>query len=182
MVKGIIASAHEKMKTCLRDGGVAVDATCGKGRDTVFLARYATRVFAFDVRTEAIKATTRALEAEKLADRVTCVAQSHDTMRDVIDAPVRVVAFNLGYFPGGDKTKTTRAETTLLAIKQALTLLEAGGLLALTVYPGHPEGVKEAHAIDAYLSTLPAKHFTVMKEQLLNRHHAPYNVFVYKST
>ncbi len=182
MITGVITSAHEKVRAYLKDGGIAVDATSGQGRDTVFLATHASHVYAFDIQEEAVDATRCVVDAAGLTSKVTCVCQSHAAMRDIVKEPVRVVVFNLGYLPGGDKTLTTRVESTLIALKQALIMLEVGGLLSVSVYPGHKEGKKEAHAIELFMASLPAKHYVVMKESMLNRHHAPYNVFVYKQS
>lgn len=52
----------------------------------------------------------------------------------------RLVAFNLGYLPGGDKEITTQTETTLLALEAAGRIIEPGGLISAVVYVGHPKG------------------------------------------
>jgi hypothetical protein len=52
----------------------------------------------------------------------------------------RLVAFNLGYLPGGDKEIITRSETTLLALEAAKRILIQGGLISIVVYVGHPGG------------------------------------------
>lgn len=52
----------------------------------------------------------------------------------------RLVAFNLGYLPGGDKEIITRSETTLLALEAAKRILIPGGLISIVVYVGHPGG------------------------------------------
>ena len=53
----------------------------------------------------------------------------------------RLVAFNLGYLPGGDKTITTVSETTQLALEATKKILIPGGLISLVVYVGHPGGM-----------------------------------------
>jgi hypothetical protein len=52
----------------------------------------------------------------------------------------RLVAFNLGYLPGGDKEIITRSETTLLALEAAKRILIPQGLISIVVYVGHPGG------------------------------------------
>lgn len=52
----------------------------------------------------------------------------------------RLVAFNLGYLPGGDKTMITKSETTLLGLEAAERVVAPGGLISLLVYVGHPGG------------------------------------------
>lgn len=55
-------------------------------------------------------------------------------------ACVRLVAFNLGYLPGGDKKIITRSETTVLALEAAKRILAPGGLISIVTYVGHPGG------------------------------------------
>lgn len=52
----------------------------------------------------------------------------------------RLIAFNLGYLPGGDKTLITEPHTTLKALNVAKDILTPGGLISLVVYVGHPGG------------------------------------------
>lgn len=52
----------------------------------------------------------------------------------------RLVAFNLGFLPGGDKEIITKPETTLPALEAAKKILMPGGLISLVVYVGHPGG------------------------------------------
>jgi len=52
----------------------------------------------------------------------------------------RLVAFNLGYLPGGDKDIITVSETTSLALEAAKRILMPGGLISIVVYVGHPGG------------------------------------------
>lgn len=52
----------------------------------------------------------------------------------------RLVAFNLGYLPGGDKTIITNSETTLLGLEAAERIVASGGLISIVVYVGHPGG------------------------------------------
>lgn len=52
----------------------------------------------------------------------------------------RLIAFNLGYLPGGDKTLITEPQITLEALNVAKDILMPGGLISLVVYVGHPGG------------------------------------------
>ena len=69
---------------------------------------------------------------------------------------VKAVIFNLGYLPGGDKTVTTRAETTLAAVESAMGLLCPDGLICITMYSGHPEGKREKAALLDFAAGLDA--------------------------
>ncbi|MFP4078898.1 MAG: class I SAM-dependent methyltransferase [Candidatus Izemoplasmataceae bacterium] len=53
-------------------------------------------------------------------------------------------------------------------------------MVAITLYPGHPEGKEEAGLIESYLASLSTKHFTVLKYQIVNTDHSPYSLIVKK--
>ncbi|PQQ18647.1 uncharacterized protein Pyn_28263 [Prunus yedoensis var. nudiflora] len=61
-------------------------------------------------------------------------------LKGLISWVIRLVAFNLGYLPGGDKPIITESETTLKALEVAKSIVVPGGLISLVVYVGHPGG------------------------------------------
>lgn len=61
-------------------------------------------------------------------------------MNAILFYEIRMVAFNLGYLPGGNKSIITASNTTVLALKAAESVLMPGGLISLVVYIGHPGG------------------------------------------
>lgn len=67
----------------------------------------------------------------------------HSKMEDVIQntGNVKVISFNLGYLPGGDKEKVTIPETTLLALQAASRILVQGGVISVVVYVRHAGGM-----------------------------------------
>jgi len=153
--------AHGKMAEHLSAGALALDATAGNGFDTIFLAEKVAptgRVFAFDVQAEAMANTQRKLEARRLDHLGELHQASHAELASVLPASLKgklaVAAFNLGYLPGGDKTVTTDAETTLRGLELAAEWLAPGALLSVLVYRGHPAGQRESAAILAWLEQL----------------------------
>jgi hypothetical protein len=74
---------------------------------------------------------------------------------------VGAVMFNLGYLPGGDKSLTTRRASTVQAVRAALDLLRAGGVMTVIAYTGHPGGAREADAVADALSQLPPNEYEV---------------------
>jgi len=172
--------AHRLVAECLADGDVAVDATAGNGHDTLFLARRvgaAGVVYGFDVQQQALVATAERLAAAGVEGRVQLRAAGHETMAEEV-APshhggVAVVMFNLGYLPGGDKTKTTRRETTLAALGVAMQLMRSGALMTVTCYPGHPAGAEEAEAVSRFLAELDPAEFRVVRYGFENLVNAP---------
>jgi glyoxylase-like metal-dependent hydrolase (beta-lactamase superfamily II) len=94
-----------------------------------------------------------------VSEQVRLIHAGHETLAEQVTAPVSAVVFNLGYFPGGDRSIITRPETTLSALEQARRILAPGGILAITVYPGHNGGESEATVIGAWAARLSQKAF-----------------------
>lgn len=152
--------AHTAWAESLFPGDWAVDATCGNGHDTAFLARAVRpdgRVFAFDLQESAVKATTRRLQREGLLDRVTLIKADHARLGEHLPCSaagrVALVTFNLGYLPFGDHAVTTRPDTTLPALRGALKLLKPGGLLSVIAYRGHEGAMEEADAVSGFFKS-----------------------------
>jgi hypothetical protein len=82
---------------------------------------------------------------------MSCLPSGHFICVDLINAfhpaSVRVVVFNLGYLPGGDKAIVTEPEVTLATIRAAQTALHVGGCISCTSYPGHEAGRREEEQI-----------------------------------
>jgi predicted O-methyltransferase YrrM len=165
------ALAHELLEKIIRLGDTVVDATAGNGHDTLFLAAKvgeAGRVWAFDVREEALRATARRLEAAGFAARIALRHDSHERMADhLTEGSVSVVMFNLGYLPGGDHTETTEKESTLAALEVVVRLLMPGGALSIICYPGHEAGADEAAAVEGRMTRLAADGWRVARYQAL---------------
>lgn len=85
----------------------------------------------------------------------------------------RVVAFNLGYLPGGDKGVTTATPSTLAAVEAALEVVTSGGVVSVLAYTGHPGGLEEYEAVKQLIAELPPAYWVVMEHRLLNRPRAP---------
>lgn len=159
--------AHLLLRHALKPGDWVIDATVGNGHDTLWLAQCvgpSGRVFGFDVQMEALAATTARVHDHP---QVTLFHVGHEHLEEHLppDAKGRIAAvlFNLGFLPGASKTVTTRAETTIAALEQALGALSIGGHITLVLYPGHAEGALEAAALRDYARQLPgafvASHF-----------------------
>uniref|UniRef100_A0A452ZHW5 Uncharacterized protein n=1 Tax=Aegilops tauschii subsp. strangulata TaxID=200361 RepID=A0A452ZHW5_AEGTS len=103
------------------------------------------RVYGLDIQDSAIDSTSYFLKMavdshERELVKLFCIR--HSRMEDIIpkDSPVRLVAFNLGYLPGGDKQIITVPETTELALQAASRIVGSGGLISVLVYIGHLGG------------------------------------------
>jgi SAM-dependent methyltransferase len=148
--------AHQIIRDHFQDKsmGLAVDATCGNGFDTQFLAELGfKRVLAFDIQKVAISATQARLKQAGL-NQVELVLASHHLISKYIDTTVDCVMFNFGYLPTGDKTIVTTAENSVAALAVAASLLSPQGVISIMCYPGHPSGAAETRAIRDWFQTL----------------------------
>ncbi len=164
------------LEQVVRPGDIVVDATCGNGHDTVFLAEQVGtkgQVYAFDIQAAALAATKQRLAEKGYINRVQLIQDSHTTMNRYITAPVKAVMFNLGYLPGSDKLVVTKPKTTREAIDQGLDLLMSSGIMTLVLYQGHETGWEEARHVEQHLAQLCQTHYNVRKIYPLNYLNAP---------
>jgi tRNA G37 N-methylase Trm5 len=174
--------AHACWEEQVNPGDIVIDATCGNGYDTLFLANIALTnvsgtLFSLDIQPEAIESAKGLLLKELnplLIDKVNFVLGSHAAFPNII-APesVQLIVYNLGYLPGGDKTKTTMTDSTLQSISQAQLLIKKRGMISITCYPGHEEGKHEEEAILNYCAQLNPREWTCCHHQWINRKSAP---------
>ena len=138
---------HWILEHTLRKNAVTVDATCGNGKDTLFLAEHSRLVYAFDIQEEAIEATKK-----RCADHtnIVYIRDSHTAMKKYVKETPDAVVFNFGYRPLSDHTVMTHTDTSLAAVKEAMDLLDPKGILVLAFYP-HEEGRKERAVITEWI-------------------------------
>jgi hypothetical protein len=181
--------AHHYWRRLLQEGGWVVDATCGAGRDTLFIASCLTDaadwgVISLDIQSEALTRTGALIDMHLSAEEknhIHLIQHSHTTFPPIAHQhPIRLIVYNLGYLPGGDKNKTTQTSTTLTSVTAALNLLTPGGVISLMCYPGHPEGAKEERALIEKLSLLPPSDWSVFHHRALNRAASPSLILVQK--
>ncbi len=169
----------------LGEGEVAVDFTMGNGNDTLFLSRTvgeSGRVYAFDIQPAALESTDSHLKANGAPENYTLILASHSRVKEFVKEPIKAGMFNLGYMPrSGDKTLTTKRETTLEAIKSAIELLLPDGVLIIAIYPGHEEGRLEGEMVRDYLKTLSKYRFCPSEFHILNSENSPYFFLLEKS-
>lgn len=166
--------------------GIAVDATCGNGYDTVFLAEQVGEdglVYAFDIQSDAIDNTALLLKERGLISRVRFIQESHEYICHYVEKSVDSIMFNLGYLPGSDKQVVTEPRTTINSIESGLTLLKQSGVMTIVVYPGHDTGSEEAEALENYLKDVNRQDYQVMKIKGMNfGDRSPYLVTIYKKS
>ncbi len=168
-----IQIAHERWKQHLQTSDIAVDMTCGNGRDTLVLCQCLPQgqVYGFDVQAAAIEQTK--LTTHKYSN-VHLFCNSHTAIKNIaFTAAPRLIIYNLGYLPGGDKSIVTNTETTLCSLKSSLDLLAVDGAISITCYPGHEEGAREELAIISFLQDLPSNQYYVNLQRWINRPKSP---------
>ncbi|HHU23563.1 MAG: class I SAM-dependent methyltransferase [Bacilli bacterium] len=166
--------AHQLLRERLKEGNIVVDATCGNGFDTVFLANLVGpngTVHAYDIQPIAIERTKKMANELGLTN-----IEYHLESHEHIDLPrIDGIIFNLGYLPTGDKTITTEPEIVLRAVQKLINYIGQNPSLFIVIvlYPGHEKGKKESLILESFLSHLDAS-YLVSKIVHLNQNNAPY--------
>lgn len=161
------------------EGSVIIDATCGNGHDTLTLAKTKpSKLYAFDIQQQAVDATASLLVSEGYCDKIengtiNIICDSHSNMQSYVKERPNIIVFNLGYLPGGDKHNTTTEATTLDAISASLEMLAINGILCITMYSGHQEGLIEKTSLLDMASKLDSGTYHVAYTGFINQHNSP---------
>lgn len=170
---GILPFARELMIKYIESGDIVIDATCGNGNDTLFLAQLLNgtgHIHAFDIQTQAI---INAKHKTKDHLNISFHQTGHENVLNVVKQTVKLAIFNLGYLPKGDKNIVTIPSTTIQAIDNIFSILEVGGIIILVIYPGHPEGQIEKDAVLAYLTQIDQNKAHIFKYEFINQKNNP---------
>ncbi len=140
----LTARAHAWLEPVLAPGATALDATCGNGHDTLFLARAVApggTVHAFDLQPAAIERSRRRLEAAATGASLHWYQQDHAGLAGAL-AGIRLDAamFNLGWLPRSDSDIITTPASTTAALAAALALMRPRARLTVICYCGHAGG------------------------------------------
>jgi hypothetical protein len=165
----------------LKPGDVAVDFTMGNGHDTEFLSKTVGPegfVYAFDIQEQALASTQEHLVKVGCPDNYQLILDSHSNVKKYVDVPFKAGMFNLGWLPGGDKSITTLRETTLPAIRDAISLMDKDAILNIAVYPGHKEGDAEGQMILDYLAGISRHRVCATLVKIVNSPTSPFFIVV----
>jgi tRNA1(Val) A37 N6-methylase TrmN6 len=172
----ILPYAKTLLSEHVTEQSIVIDATCGNGHDTLFLAQQVPNgeVYAFDIQLQAIEHTSAKI---KDYDNVKLIHDSHANAKVYIPnsyhGQVDAAIFNLGYLPKGDKKIVTHPESTISAIKRIFEILASEGIIILVIYPGHEEGKVERDQVLDYLTTLDQQVAHVLQYQFINQQNDP---------
>jgi SAM-dependent methyltransferase len=184
-LRGPVPISHLLIRQFIRSGDHVIDATCGNGNDTLLLAELtgsSGRVWAFDIQQKAIDETSARLTNAGCIGCVELIRAGHETIAQHSTGPVKAVVFNLGYLPGGDRAVITRPESTLAGLEQSLAILADGGIVAITIYPGHAGGNQERIAVEGRVTRFPPNDFHVWRMGQMNvPNEAPYFILIQKT-
>lgn len=167
--------AHHWLKQYIGEGDLCIDATAGRGFDTLFLCECVGgkgKVIAFDIQEEAVESTQMLLREHGKEAKV--YQESHVNMEQyVVPGSVAGIIFNFGYLPGASHHIATQKESSVAAIAKGLACLKVKGVMALCIYHGGDTGFEERDAIMAYLKTVDYKKYTVIVSEFYNRPNHP---------
>lgn len=181
--------AHKYWKELIKKGDAVIDATCGNGHDTLVLSQLALTpscgsLTAFDIQKTAIESSQEFLchhLSKAIFEKIRFIHGCHSEFP--LDIPlnsIKLIVYNLGYLPGGNKLKTTITETTLKSLNSALSLIKEGGAISITCYPGHLEGaVEEKHVIE-FSSHLEPREWNCCHHRWMNKTQAPSLILIQK--
>ena len=172
-----VAVAHRFIASHVKPGDFCIDATAGRGNDTVFLASLVGdqgKVLAFDIQPDAVESTRRLVEERGFCATTEVVLDSHANLAAYAQPEsVSCIVFNFGWLPGGDHSINTRAESSIAAIEAGLSLLRPHGVMSLSIYYGRDTGYAERDALLAYLPTIDYRTYTVIVGSFANRPNDP---------
>lgn len=160
----------------LQEGDQCIDGTAGRGYDTVFLAQSVGKtghVHAFDIQEEALASTREKLIQADACDQVTLHLASHADLDRYVTVPVKLVMFNLGYLPRGDKQLRTQKASSLEGLKKSLALLVPNGILSVLLYRDGEIGKEESQAVLDWADSLASKDYGVLKMVMTNMPNNP---------
>lgn len=161
-----------------KDINIAVDMTAGNGHDSKFILDELNPeiLYAFDIQEDAKTSTLNLIGGK---ENFHFILDSHANIDQYIKEEIDLAVYNLGYLPKGDKTITTKWNSTIESLSKTLDLLSAKGKIIITIYPGHDEGKKEADYLEKYLENLDQRKYTVLKMVYMNKiNNPPYVVVV----
>ena len=178
-MKRPLEMAHDFLAKVITQEDIVVDATMGNGHDTLFLAKLAKQVYAFDIQEQALEKTSQRLQEAGLTN-AELILQGHETV-DQFVTEVKAAIFNLGYLPSADKSIITQPQTTLEALEKLCQMLIKGGRIAIMIYYGHEGGDIERDAVLDFVSQLPQQEYTATIYRTLNQiNNPPFLVMIEK--
>ncbi|WP_429970783.1 class I SAM-dependent methyltransferase [Fructilactobacillus sp. Tb1] len=168
--------SHTLLKEIVQPGDTVIDATAGKGNDTLFLAQLVGKkghVYGFDIQAKAVELTQQLIDNNNVRKQTTVINDGHENVTKYVTEPITAAIFNLGYLPAGDHSIVTKPTTTLESVQSIMQQLKKNGVIILVVYYGHPGGEKEKERILQFAQSLDQHVYNVLQYQFINQIHEP---------
>lgn len=174
-------ACHLFLKRLLKNGDCVIDATCGNGYDTLFLARQVSpkgKVYALDIQDQALENTKELLQQNQLLEFCQIIKLNHALIGEYFTESIQAITFNLGFLPRSDHRIITTPPTTIAAIKGGLNLLTKGGLISVVAYSAHLGGTQERNSIFDFLTSIDQKICHVLHYKFINQINHPPELFM----
>ncbi len=178
IIDSLTKFTQETIKRYVTSKSIVIDATCGNGNDTLFLAKRAHRglVYAFDIQEEAINNTKKRCHE---LNNIQYICASHDQIQNHVTKPIDLAIYNLGYLPNSTSKLTTNSQSTINALKQTLDLLKPNGACLVTIYTGHDNHQEEQNILP-FIQSLSKYQYHVLKYEFINLIDPPYLIIIEK--
>ncbi|NGX53432.1 MAG: 2-phytyl-1,4-naphtoquinone methyltransferase [Chlamydiae bacterium] len=172
----ITSLAHEQWSKIVSPGDTVIDATCGNGQDMLALAQLLNgqgELIGYDIQKEALQKSEERLKKSLTPDQLQIITFRHQSHETFLEKSAKLIVYNLGYLPGGDKSLTTQTVTTLQSLQSACGVIIPGGTISVMCYVGHEEGKREEEAVREFVQTLPSDRWCCTHHRIINRQQAP---------
>lgn len=168
MLNSHLKFAHMIWRSIIQPGDTVIDATLGNGHDALALIQMLQNngtLIGYDIQKKAILQTQTLLKHEKNST----IILNHCCHSKIKAKNPKLIVYNLGYLPGTDKALTTQITTTLKSIQKAQKLVLPEGVISITLYPGHKEGLEEQDVLTTYAKLLDKRSWNVSWTSWPNR-------------
>lgn len=175
--------SHWLFNNYLDNNRILVDATCGNGNDTIFLAEKVSsqgKIYVFDIQKEAVDITKEKIKNIEHEFDINFIVDGHENIDKYIEQKIDGIIYNLGYLPGSEKEIKTEKHTTIKSLNKAIEMLAEGGLIVLVVYSEHEGGEAEKKAVLDFASNLDYKAYNVLHYHYINQKKNPPEVIAIK--
>lgn len=170
------------MDSILKKGDTVVDATCGNGHDSIYIAEKigkAGTLFCFDIQEIAIKKTKESLLQLQEQPIIHMIHDSHENLDLLVNEKVDCIFYNLGYLPTSDKSITTNSNSTIQSLKSAFKILKPNAIISLMCYLNHDDH-NEYNQVKNFLLTLNQIEFSISETNFILRKTSPVLLIIEK--
>lgn len=178
--KGKINNVHQIIEKIISEyikpGFICVDGTVGNGNDSLRILELLNgegNLYGFDIQKIAIDNTSKLIQENLSVSNYQLILDSHSNIEKYIDEDIDFYIMNLGYLPGGDKSLTTRSETTISFLDKTNNMLKSSGIGIIVFYVGHKAGLIEAEEVYEHLKEYNQKEFNIVHLNFMNQRNNP---------